>query len=410
MRDATTTRGTAPPHPAVVALATDWSADLDAVATRVFDHLASRIPRIREDRQLADLTLASCLSNVEAIVTMLRYGIPASAAEAPVGGVEHARAMAQRGAEVDETLHFYRVGIAALLEDWSAGLRERIGDRDELVAVLGESTAFCLGYIDVVSSKMSAAHLTERELQRRRDAGLREELVRALLHAEAVDVVAAERALGHPLGGPQLALLCTTEHDVALLERAAVAIARAFDAARPLVVEEEARRVAVWIAPQPSSARRWRRLERELAARCPGVRVAAGGVGVGPDGFRESHREARRAARIAAMRVPPTPLTRYEDCALVDLLSQDVEAAAAFVRRELGGLAGGDPRTSELRRTLLEVVRPRGGIAVAARTMDVHRNTVVHRIGRAEALRGAPIDVRAAELHAALLLDALLPR
>jgi len=393
----------------VVELATEWSADLDAVATRVLRHLEARIPRLREDRQLADLTLASCLSNVEAIVTMMRYGIPASAAEAPVGGVEHARAMAQRGAEVDETLHFYRVGIAALLEDWTAGLRARIDDRDELVAALAESTAFCLGYIDVVSSKMSAAHLAERELQQRREASLREDLVGALLGEGAVDVEAIERSLGHPLGGPQLAFLCTTENDVALLARAATAIARAFDA-RPLVIEEESRRIAVWLAPQRPSSHRWRQLERELAGRCPGVRAAAGDVGEGLAGFRESHRQAQRAARVAAMTSPPAPLVRYEDCALIDLLSRDLAAASAFVRRELGGLAGRDPRTSVLRRTLLEVVRPRGGVAVAARTMGVHRNTVVHRIERAAELRGRPIDVRSAELHAALLLDPVLPR
>src|SRR6476646_7826230 len=94
-------------------LAEEWTRDLDAVAGRVFAELRAAIPLLEDDEELRMLTLASCISNVESLLTMLRLGIPASAVEAPVGGIEHAKAMSQRGHEVDATLHFYRVGVAS---------------------------------------------------------------------------------------------------------------------------------------------------------------------------------------------------------------------------------------------------------------------------------------------------------
>ncbi|MEV4420725.1 helix-turn-helix domain-containing protein, partial [Patulibacter sp. NPDC049589] len=89
-------------------------------------------------------------------------------------------------------------------------------------------------------------------------------------------------------------------------------------------------------------------------------------------------------------------------------LSRDLDAARAFVTSELGGLAGGGATGERSREALLAVVAPQGGLAAAARVLGVHRNTVLQRVRRAEELRGRPATERPAELHAALLLAAVL--
>jgi DNA-binding PucR family transcriptional regulator len=135
------------------------------------------------------------------------------------------------------------------------------------------------------------------------------------------------------------------------------------------------------------------------------VRVACGTLaGPGPRGFRASHEEAERARRVASLSRPRHPVTFFDDVSLLDLLSTDPPAARRFVQAELGELARADEATEAIRQTVLAVLAPRGGLAVAARELDLHRNTVLQRIQRAEALRGTPISERPAELYAALLV------
>ena len=389
-------------------LAEEWTRDLDAVAGRVFAELRAAIPLLEDDEELRMLTLASCISNVESLLTMLRLGIPASAVEAPVGGIEHAKAMSQRGHEVDATLHFYRVGVASLLREWNAALAERIDEKQELLAALQQSIAFSLEYIDVVSSKVSAAHLAERERLQRAVSLLRADTVERILSGRRVDAAAAERTLGHSLAGRQLGFVCWTEGDPEHLEAGLAAVARLAET-RPLTIQEGPRAVLGWLVPGRSAERDWRALERELADAAPAVLTAVGEIAYGIEGFRESHRQAVAARAVAQLATAAPPaLLRYRDWALLSLLTRDPDEARAFVARELSELGTRDRSAADLRRTLLEVVRPRGGPAVAARVLGVHRNTVIQRIRRAEALRGAALDVRPAELYTALLLDSWL--
>src|SRR5438876_9373145 len=106
--------------------------DPDRLAGDMYAFLAARIPEARADPELAALTRASCASNIEAVVAMIRHGIPASATEAPVTALEHARAMAARGAGIDATLRFYRLGHAFFWDQWSAALVDAVPDRDRL--------------------------------------------------------------------------------------------------------------------------------------------------------------------------------------------------------------------------------------------------------------------------------------
>jgi len=387
-------------------LAGAWARDLDTIAGEMYAFLAQRIPEAA-DPEIAGLTLASCASNIEAILSMIRHGIPASATEAPVAALEHARRMAARGGGVDATLRFYRLGHAYFWERWSATLAEAVPDRERLVVGLRETAAFTFHYIDQVSARVGAEHVAERERRQRRAALVRADVVRSVLAGEPVDPAAAERALGHPLAPPHLAFVCWTDGDPSALERAALALAQAAGGPRPLLLPDGPAVLGGWVVVASGAVPG--AVAAAVRAAAPEVHVATGSPSPGLAGFRTSREQADRARRVATLLDARAPtFTAYDDVALVDLLSRDLEAARAFVAAELGDLAGEDDSAVRARTALLAVVAPQGGIAAAARDLDLHRNTVLQRIRRAEELRGRPATERPSELHAALLLAATL--
>ncbi len=386
-----------------------WAQEVHVIAQAMFDELSARIEVVMSDGDLAALTLASCSSNVETILSMLTTGIPASAAQAPVTALEHARAMAARGAEVNDTLRFYRLGQGHFLDRWAEALEAAVGDPVRVLAALREATDFAVEYVDLVSASVSAEHLAERERRQRRSALLRADLVRALLAGEPHDPHAAERTLGHRLDGPQLCAVCFSPRPTDRLESAAQAVAEACGASRPLVLPDGASALTVWMSPRDPSGEHADLVRRALETRPYPVSVGLGTVGRGLDGFRKSHDEAVRARRVAELTRVPTGLTAFDDVTLLDLLLRDVESAGRFTRRELGPLADPELAHRPLRDTLRAVLEPRGGISHAARALGVHRNTVLQRVRKAEELLGHPSDQRATEVHAALLLADLLP-
>lgn len=385
------------------ALSAGWLARIDRLADGMYAHLRERITVLDAHPELHGLTRASCSSNVETILSMLANGIPSSATEAPVTALEHARAMATVGAEVDDTLRFYRLGHGWFLERWTTALSERIGDRDALLAGLASTAAFALEYIDVVSTRVSAEHLAERERRQRRAVVLRGDLVRALLGGEEVDVAAAERTLGHRFAGPQTAFVCWSTREGPELERVAAAVAEALGPGRPLLVLESPRVLGGWVSSPAAPVDR-EALTAAARAAGPHVGVALGGTRPGLDGFVASRREADRARRVAGLLRERPPAVWFQDVAALDLLTADLPAARAFVRGELGELARDDEATAAVRRTALAVIAPRGGVMAAARELDLHRNTVLQRLHRAETLRGAPVAERSEELFLALTL------
>lgn len=387
-------------------LAAAWAREIDVIAGGMYDVLVARVPEASADAEIAALTQASCLSNVEVLLSMIRHGIPASATEAPVAALEHARQMAARGAGVDATLRFYRLGHAYFWERWSQALVEAVGDRERLVTAMGETAAFVFDYIDSISARVGAEHLAERERRQRRAAIVRADVVRAVLAGEEVDLLNTERALGHSLNAPQLAFLCWTHGDPAALERAALAITQTLGATRPLLHAEGPNALGGWVIPAADSPVVDTGLLLDVVRDAvPEVHVALGTPGVGLMGFRCSRRDAERARRVVELVDARAPsVTRYAEVALVDLLTRDLDAARSFVNVELGALAAQNAVADRARTALIEVVAPQGGLAAAARVLNLHRNTVLQRVRRAEALRGRPATERAAELYAALLL------
>jgi DNA-binding PucR family transcriptional regulator len=104
---------------------------------------------------------------------------------------------------------------------------------------------------------------------------------------------------------------------------------------------------------------------------------------------------------------PPTARTQtttYHDTAVVAMLTDDLDTARHFVRRELGPLAAGTLTAADLRATLLSYLEEESSPFAAARHLHVSRNTVGYRVKRASELLGYDIATRRYPLHTALLL------
>jgi hypothetical protein len=386
-------------------LAASLAADLPAFASEIFDFVATQLDQVNADEETRALTMAACVATLEAGLYMLAHGVPAERAHAPVAALEHARHMAARGEGINATLRFYRLGHAYFWERWAEAMGAEVDDSVQLVELLRDASAFLFGFLDVISGEVSAELLAERDRRQRRVTALREDVVEAILAGEHVDVARAERTLGFGFQRPQFAFICWTDDEPGALEPAGEAVIAAVGGIRSLLISQGANDLAGWVSTPRVERPSLPVLSAAIAQAAPGVQVAVGGVASGLEGFRTSHEQARSARRVARLAARGAPsLTRFEDVALVDLLSRDLPAAQAFVAMELGGLASRDERAGELREYLFVYLTAGDSHTSAAAALGVHRNTARQRLQRAEELRGLPVAHRRSELLAALVL------
>jgi hypothetical protein len=219
-------------------------------------------------------------------------------------------------------------------------------------------------------------------------------LVREALAGHDID----ERALGYAMKGDHIGMVGWGERAAACVRTLATSLGR-----QTLVLAVADDLAWAWVRG------RWRRHDwrRSLAdAAISAATVAVGAPAGGVRGFRQTHDEARAAARIAACR--PRPLTFYEDVALEALATGDEQLASAFAARELGSLAASDARAARLRRTLRVYLSRCGqNAASTAAALGVHDQTVRYQLRSIEDRLGRAITQRPAELAAALRLHAL---
>ncbi|WP_029107774.1 helix-turn-helix domain-containing protein [Mycobacterium sp. URHD0025] len=396
-----------PTHSADVGrrIAASLLTNVSSLAEDMHRYIVERVPEIGGDAELRGLTLGSCSSNLEAVFSMIRHGIDAAAAEAPVTALEHARAMASRGHSVDVMLRFYRLGHEYFTEKLFDLLTERIEDPAVALRTFVELERFGFRYIDRISSLVAAEYVAELDRRQNQARAERADVVRALLAGERVDHARAERVLSHPLTGRQIGFVCWADDRGVDLEAFARRVGRFLGARHSVVMADGPLAVWGWVSitgnPSPSLTD----MPTELADEGDNVHVAVGSAHPGAAGFRTSHLEALRARRVIELsgRAAPT-ITAFSDIALVDAISRDLDAARAFVAAQLGDLARDDAKERDERATLLAVLDAQGSLTTAARTLEIHKNTVLQRVRRAEERMGRPATVDVVELHAALLV------
>jgi DNA-binding PucR family transcriptional regulator len=142
-----------------------------------------------------------------------------------------------------------------------------------------------------------------------------------------------------------------------------------------------------------------------VLAAFPEVRLALGSVGAGIEGFRRSHYEAIDTQRLM-LRRDDVQCASFDEVSLAALASRDEQAAREFIARVLGRLGTAD---LELRETVRVFIRRMGNGSKTAEEVYAHRNTVSHRIQRAEALLPHPLSTNGVEVAMALELQRWLP-
>jgi DNA-binding PucR family transcriptional regulator len=142
----------------------------------------------------------------------------------------------------------------------------------------------------------------------------------------------------------------------------------------------------------------------ELAA-SRDVTIGVGILEQGPDGFRETHRQAQTAKAIGG-RLDRRAVA-YTEVALEDLAAQNTARAHAFTGRELGPLTADTREAERLRRTLQAYFACAQRASSAAAMLGVHERTISNRLRRVEELLGHSPSDRRAELELALRLRAL---
>lgn len=379
----------------------EWTRALD-------DAILADVPEVDSDPLIRDTLDASTAAALTLYVSNMPGLVPGSIAATPEMQ-DLGRGLAQRGADVSVLLRAYRVGQRVFWSRLMGEINQEALDQELRSALLDFLWDHLSRTLESAVQDVVAAYVAEAEQRLRGVFARRADIVAAVLRGDPVDVRTASAQLSHRLAQQQTAIVLWAEDSAAedtvrSLDRAARAIATALGLAAPLTLPSGERRLWAWVA-SPGEPALDRLAELSELTPDPGIRIALGETGTGPDGFRTSHEQALRAQAVAEEAPGLGRLIRYRDVAAMALLASEDSAMREFVRRELGAL--GEPGTTEerLRETVLAYLTG-GSSARAAELLTVHKNTVLYRLQQAAELLGRPLDERRFELEAALRLAA----
>ena len=230
---------------------------------------------------------------------------------------------------------------------------------------------------------------------------LRGDLIESLLHGDFASEEALHgraRRLGHDLALPHAALALrppaqASAHDVAR-------VVKGLTRDRPPVLRAQGDRVLALVplgpdhpldgAP-PAPARAW---HRALEGKLGPLSVGLGGPGAGAAGLGRALTEAAQALAMGERLFGPGRLTAFGDLGLFRLLlGGDVAELRRFHEAALGALLAYDrDHNTELVPTLEAYFASRCSPQAAAERLHLHRNSLLYRLQRIEAVAGVDLD------------------
>ncbi|WP_124709235.1 PucR family transcriptional regulator [Gordonia insulae] len=313
--------------------------------------------------------------------------------------LQFARDVVRRGLDLHD-LGSWRGAQHGAWSMWVDGCFAATSDLDELRDLMKVSERSMATFIDD-----SIAALDEFVEQERADLAKganaeRHATVQLLLEGAPIGRARAESRLGYVLTGDHVAAIVWSDsaEEAADLDAAAEAVMRVCGALRRLTLNASTTALWVWV---PAHVVPPVEVAEQIVADTPGIHVAFGRHGQDLEGFRRSHLDAASAQRMLARVGSTRQVVRYEDVALLSVLTADMAQADQFVADTLGDLVTADPA---LRETVLVYVQERFNGSAAAERLFTHRNTVERRLARADQLLPAPLAENAASVVAALML------
>lgn len=376
----------------------------DAIVTESPSHLPIEL---QEDNLLAAL-YRTCEGNLGILGDLLADTEQPVDSHIPDGTVNMGRVFARQHAPSQALVEIYRYGTNitydALLDEL---LDEDLG-KDELRQAILLTWNRLTAYVDAAVVGTLREYDDEWILARHPDAPRRLNIVRQLLSNTAIsDTRELSIRLGYDLG--RIHTGCVLEFRISVppeerytrSHRILTHAAQLLDGAA-LIIPIGGDETWGWIAtPTPPASERLNDLGSLLAAHASTLSV--GRPGRGPEGFRESQREANWAAKTARRTARSHPVTFYADVSAISMMTDAVQSND-FVLKELGSLASSDDEAIRLRQTIRVYFDSGMNAARAAAQLNTHKNTVTYRLRKAEARRGRPLGERRFELELALRL------
>jgi DNA-binding PucR family transcriptional regulator len=380
--------------------------------------LQKQILELNGDARVMELLGPSVEANVDTLLNALHYAIPVERVDAPVAALEYARRLAQYGVPLNALVRAYRIGQHQMNEQVIAEIAAIDIPDPARYTVLQAIGATLFEYIDRVTQQVVVVYEDERERWLENQNSLRAVRVREVLDGhKSIDVDGATNAIRYPLRWHHLAMVMwypdegSERDEITRLQRFLRDLGHAAGAAAaPLFVAADRTCGWGWL-PYRAAADAADAADAKVRRFALGLNdapsVAIGTMAAGLDGFRQSHREAEAARRVAliARRSGPTLIGAAEPgLSIAALLGGDVGDTSAWVVSVLGDLATDDESDARLRETLRVFLGCGSSYKLAAEKLTLHFNTVKYRIGRAVARRGREIGTDRLDVELALLI------
>lgn len=384
--------------------------NVDAFVAHVDAAILAEMPELTSDPVLVAEMHASTKAQFQVFLSLLQRERPELLL--PPQAVDFALSIARRPLELGVLLKIYRVGAEAV---WTYFTRVAAAvpadgpDRADVLIYLWDHGGT---WINLAIEQLIGVFYEEREAAMRGTLARRTELVHAILRGDPVSADTVATELGHAVRDTQTALVLWVDEGgapdaMSRLEDLAAALASAVGASRPMTVPIGRRELWVWLATRgaPDLSPLVEVATAQPAAEA--VRVAVGVPAAGLAGFRQSHREAVDAQRLAVSTRPDARFTAYADVELACLVAGNEHGVRSFVTRELAGLAAAEKGLGRVRETVAAYLAHGGSVEAAASSLIVHKNTIRYRLAQAEELIGHSLTERRTELALALrCLDA----
>lgn len=401
------------PGQQVQAAAEALLADAAAIGASLAEHSIAETPEFDDhDAELHELARASCVANVTIALEAVRHGVRAPELHPPPAALAFARLVASRRIGSEAITRSYVLTQQRYVSDWLVPAIVRHVERPEHHAqALADAISTSHAQLDRILTTVSAEYVAARERLVGSARIAQADLVEAVLSRDTVDSEAMSRRLRYPLSETHVAWVLWSPPDgprmcgADVVTAAETVIGGALGGGPSLLLPRGDSAVWGWTRATDAAGLDADLVRDRLSPEGRHVHVALGEALPGAAGFRRSHRQALRAQQAVQLAARAAPsATRYRQVALLSLLMENPVAARDFVLHELGALADDRAASVRPRQTLRSYYENNASPVQTARELHLHRNTVLYRLQRAEALLGAPVAERSLERHAALVL------
>lgn len=388
---------------------------LDEVTGAIQRRLATVIPELWDDSRVVELLGASVESNVDTVFHAVRYEIPIENIEPPTAALEYARRMAQRGVPMNALVRAYRLGHEIVLEFARDEIADAGLDPRMSLAVFERVTAVTFRYVDWISQEVVAEYEQARDRWLENRNSERAMRIREVLVATEVDLDAITTAIRYPMRRIHLGVVLWLPEETAPGDE----LARLERFLRELAESLQAQGSSLFVAADRVSAWGWIPLGRaDAESVVADVRqfvadyddppsLALGSPLPGVEGFRRSHKQAKRARDLViSAGADPTSVIATDDpgFSAAALLSDDLNESRQWVHEVLGPLSSDTDNDARMRETLRVFLRGGASYKAAADELHLHSNSVKYRVQRAIERRGRPIGDDRLDVEIALLI------